>query len=204
MIRTLLCAVTLVFLMGCGNVHIPYISSPKPDKGETTKKMKETDALLSEYLPKVAVPSPSGGFVHHEGLTEVDAWGNFLVVEYSQVNFRQVLTLRSAGPDGKFNTPDDLVRHSDTPNAWNILAGLSGWTWFFLIWGLSVFLAICLYASMHKNTPRKHPKLGLVFILMLGPIALVIYLIKAFAAAGGAIAGSDFSIDFDLGDIDLF
>lgn len=198
MIRFLFCTV-LLLLTGCWTS-----TKVETTKEETLKKMKDTDILLTEYLAKVAIVSPSGGFVHHEGLTEVDSWGNFLLIEYSQSNFNQILVLRSAGPDGVFHTRDDLVRHSSTPNAWNVMAGLSFWTWFFIIWGISILLATFLYYSMHRDSPRKHPKLGLVFVLLLGPIALAIYLLKAFSIALGTVMGSGFELDFDLGDIDIF
>lgn len=53
----------------------------------------------------------AGVYIRHPAnqLPEVDPWGTPLNVTYIQGGFAEALTVRSAGPDGLFYTPDDLV-----------------------------------------------------------------------------------------------
>jgi uncharacterized protein YfaS (alpha-2-macroglobulin family) len=47
----------------------------------------------------------------------LDAWGNRLRIEYAGWNRGwRFLAVRSAGPDGQFNTSDDLIQRLDDPN----------------------------------------------------------------------------------------
>ncbi|HLJ97175.1 MAG TPA: hypothetical protein VKU02_28685 [Gemmataceae bacterium] len=55
--------------------------------------------------------TPAGVYIRYPAnqLPEADPWGTPLNVAYAQGGFAETLTVRSAGPDGLFYTPDDLV-----------------------------------------------------------------------------------------------
>lgn len=66
------------------------------------QQLKEADFLVQKWADKLQTNS-SGGFVHHEGLTDVDPWGQQLRIDYKQDWFNEVATVRSAGPDTWFS-----------------------------------------------------------------------------------------------------
>lgn len=51
-----------------------------------------------------------------EEIQETDPWGNKLQVGYSQGGIAEVVTVRSAGPDGAYYTEDDLVASGVSAN----------------------------------------------------------------------------------------
>jgi hypothetical protein len=170
---------------------------------EAQKRLKDADALVLSFTERVAQQTdPSGGFKHHEGLTESDPWGTNLKVDYRQEGTSEIVTVRSAGPDTRFDTQDDLVRTRMVSNFWGFHRGLSGLQWILAVWIASAVFGTLLYLlvgsqRVSHGKRRKHPVAGVFILCLLGPIAL---LFLAFSAVAGVLGEG---VDFDLGDFDL-
>jgi hypothetical protein len=70
-----------------------------------------TRTLVEEHLNRLAAQvDKQGRFVQHPAptLDANDAWGSPLRVAYEETLTHQVIAVRSAGADGKMDTPDDI------------------------------------------------------------------------------------------------
>jgi hypothetical protein len=174
------------------------------NKERLKNELATADTLLDTWSAKLDEQQNKGnGFVHHEGRTELDPWGNLLKVEYYQVNLKEFMTIRSLGPDGQDGTEDDLVRKKYAMNYPGMFDGLDGTGTLVLIWicsGIISFLLFSGYAySGKRRNHHKHSPLGmagaLIYCVALAPIAVVTYGISLISSMGG----SDFDLDpFDI------
>lgn len=97
--------VLLVLAWGCG-----------PDKAaREAKAREEAKSLVAAATERLdGRTTRAGGYVrpgqgHEFDLPESDPWGRPLKATYSSGGFMEVLTVRSAGPDGRFFNADDVV-----------------------------------------------------------------------------------------------
>ena len=140
-------------------VSFSLFGSKEKQKKDFVEKNKSTDELVSEWAEKLSQNVISdGGFVPHEGLTDVDAWGNYIKVFYYQENFYSVLKVVSAGNDEKFNTDDDLFRIKYRPNPLMVFSGLNPLGWTILVWIASTLAVLSLFHSKIKKNYRKFLK----------------------------------------------
>ncbi len=194
-------------------------------KQERLLKQEQGDKLVAEFSEKLERQTQSsGGYVHHEGLTPDDPWGNRLQVTYSQRWSKEVLTVRSAGPDGRFETDDDLVRIRETNNVMGTLSGIPSLVFWLVFWPLlgvfAYWLSTVLSSRREKKRmaklakqgdsrtyrrKRKHPFLSLLAMAVLGPIACVFYgfMLIGFLLSNLVSMDFDFFDDFDIGGFDL-
>lgn len=175
------------------------------------QKLKDGDALVARWAEKIESSTTGNGFKRTEGLTEVDPWGHPIKVEYRQEWFKEIATIRSSGPDEKFDTQDDLVRTRTTSNILGVLDGISGFGWLVIVW-LGCGLLALLFSSgvshhraaKGKSKHHRRPVLFVIATLLLAPLAMLIYGLQFIGGALGA--GGDFfdgfEFDFDI-DIDL-
>lgn len=62
--------------------------------------------------------------VDEDDIQEIDPWGTPVRVSYSQGGVAEVVTVRSAGPDGKFHSDDDVVAECMVANLKGIGEGV--------------------------------------------------------------------------------
>tara|TARA_Y100000034_G_scaffold103692_1_gene129564 strand:+ start:34501 stop:35253 length:753 start_codon:yes stop_codon:yes gene_type:complete len=175
---------------------------------ENKEKLKNeliaADKILDTWVTKLDEQRVKGeGFIHHEGRTELDPWGNLIKVGYHQVNLKEWMTIRSLGPDGRQATEDDMVRKKYALNYPGIFDGLDGTGKLVLFWlssGVVAFFLFSGYAySGKRRKHHRHTGVGMVgaflYCVVLAPIACITYLISLIASIGG----SDFDLDpFDI------
>ena len=175
------------------------------NKARLKQELAIVDNQLYAWTTKlnIARHGKGEGFIHHEGRTELDPWGNLLKIEYYQVNLKEFMVIRSLGPDGKHGTEDDLVRKKHAMNYPGVFDGLDGTgklVLFWLVCGLVAFSCLGGYSySGKRRNHHKHTGIGMVgaflYCLLLAPIACFTYLISLISSLGG----SDFDLDpFDI------
>lgn len=222
--------VTSLFLTGCGGgcekaknaVGISEDAETLKQRAEEKKKeleeqkkkeleekklkeqqLKDADALVHSTAESLAAKA-DGGFPRHEGLTELDPWGNQLKIDYRQEWFEEIMVVRSAGPDGKFNTADDLTRTRKTSHASGILQGISTFGWIAIIWVLTGVLAFLLSAGVGRNrrahgksSRHKSPVGFIVATILLAPLVFIVYGIQFIGGIFGATGDFFDGFDFD-------
>lgn len=57
-------------------------------------------------------------------MPEADPWGNKLRVSYSRDGLSEIVKVKSAGPDGQFDTDDDVVEQRMTANLAGVGEGI--------------------------------------------------------------------------------
>jgi hypothetical protein len=77
------------------------------------QQLKDADLLMQKTTEQLQTTATSDGFIRQDGLNELDPWGNPLKIDFQQEWFDEIATIRSAGPDGKMNTTDDLLRRQN-------------------------------------------------------------------------------------------
>lgn len=101
--------VALACLATLGLVHLYAASQRAADAGaQVSRWAEELDSRTTE----------AGVYVRHPAnqLPEDDPWGTPLNVTYAQGGLAETLTVRSAGPDRVFHTPDDIVAQRSVVN----------------------------------------------------------------------------------------
>lgn len=206
--------VGLLLLSGCQWAAEKIgLAQTQEQKEETARKIKEADQLVQKWADSVE-PSSSGGFIHREGITEMDPWGNFIKLSYQQDWFNEIATIRSAGPDGKFNTADDLMRERSTSNSWGVLRGVP--TWLYVVGGwLGAGLLACVLAAglksrrrrrgkRRKTKQRLHPVAAAFVTVIFGGLSLLFYGFMFIGIVTVDLFGADIdffdNFDFDGGD----
>jgi hypothetical protein len=198
---------------GCGG-KLPF-SGPTAEEAAAQKQkaqdqLKEADQLVARYAEETEKNATSGGFKRSEGLRDPDPWGNQIKIDYHQEWFQEVATVRSAGPDGKFETSDDLTRVRQTSNPAGILKGISGFGWFCIVWVLCGLLAYSASVGVAhhrqakgKSGKHRSPLLFTIILILLAPLALIVYGLQflggALGASGDFFDGFEFDFDLDLG-----
>lgn len=209
---------------GCDRVsEIVGLKETEQQKQDRLVKTATADELVNTFANELGEKKSKsgGGFAHHEGLTPADPWGNRLKVTYEQVWSTEILTVRSAGPDQRFDNTDDLVRVKETSNFGSILSGIPTAYAFFGGWlGLGLlacaFSGVLTYGRERKTTRRggvpttstrrrvrRHPVLGVFATLLFGPLAFAFYAFMLVGFGLTSLFGVDFDFfdDFDFGDI---
>ncbi len=79
--------------------------------GKTSRMRLETDKTVHRMADQLdAQIGPDGRYVHARNrLTEVDAWGQPLLVNYQEEKWGESLEVKSSGPDQRFGTDDDIL-----------------------------------------------------------------------------------------------
>jgi hypothetical protein len=197
---------------GCGWAKDQVGLGPTPEeiaakKAEEKLKLETADQQVQQWANELAENTNTmGGYVHHEGITEPDPWDNYLRVAYTQDGTKEILEVRSSGPDGTFETSDDIFRHRSTGNllgiGWlPIIAGVwigggliawllsSGWT--------KKRITRARAKGRHKIR-RPRPAASGIFSVLAAPLALPFY---AFMFIGESVVhGFDLDTDFFDGD----
>jgi hypothetical protein len=211
---------TLSFLCfpgcSCSNAQIPFLGKSEKRKLEEAQakedlnrlnaaKMQEADALVQKWADEVSKTQK-----RHEGLTDLDPWGNQVTIAYHQEWAKEVATIRSNGPDGKPKTPDDLVRIRSYDNPSEFMSGISGFGWFVIVWIGSGLLAYMFSTGVarrrrSKGLPAKHvhPVGFALAVIVLAPLTALIYMLQFLGSALGATGEFWDGFDFDFGGIDL-
>lgn len=213
------CLLVLFLLIGCNRAIEQAKDAvglgPTPEQVAAQKELlaqqlKDADVLVSKWADKTQGSNTFGnGFSEHvEGLTDFDPWGKPIRVEYRQDGFSEVAMIKSAGPDGTFDTLDDISRSRKVLNIFG-----NPLSWFLSVWFVCAVMAFSFSAGV-SNRRVKHGKSGhhrhpAAFVLMttcLAPLFAMLYGIQflggAMGCTGDFFDGFDFDFDIDL-DIDL-
>lgn len=81
------------------------------------RELEQADTLVEQWAERLAASkSDHNAFAQHQGLTEDDPWARQLRIQYTSADDEQSQTLevRSAGPNGRFDDDDDLLRTRTT------------------------------------------------------------------------------------------
>jgi hypothetical protein len=95
-----------------------FMNHRRAERAEAARQLREdARAQVDSWAEQLdAQTTETGVYVRYpdETLPELDPWGTPLTVMYSQGGFAERLVVRSAGPDGKLHTSDDIVaqRHA--------------------------------------------------------------------------------------------
>ncbi len=178
------------------------------ERQASIERLKVADAVVQEWADKLGEKQPSGGFKHHEGVTDPDPWGQLVKIEYKQQWANEIMTVTSAGPDGKFGTQDDLIRVRTASNPNGIIDGISNGGWFGITWVglglLGVLFATSLNSRRNKykgRYTREHPLLFGFTLVVLAPLAFIYYGFKLLDNMFGVMRGhpgQGLDGDFDL------
>lgn len=204
------CLVLFLLLLtgvGCGRKTVSEEDKAAEVAAHKQKEqqLRDADTLVQKWADQAEKQAGN----HVEGLTDLDPWGNRIEVTYHQEWFSEIATVRSHGPDGKAKTADDLVRTRSYSNPSGILKGISGWGWFGIIWILCGILAFAASAGVSHNRrshgksgSHRHPIAFAVIVILLAPLAAIIYGLQfiggALGATGGFFDGFEFDFDIDL------
>lgn len=213
-----------VLLIGCHKhqeeVTSPTNKSPKtifqrlglaPSKEEVAlqhelkvQQLKDGDALVAKWADQIQETATKNfGFEQIEGLTEFDPWGQNIKITYHQEWFNELATIQSAGPDGLFNTDDDLIRIRTAKNPSGIFEGMSTIGWVVLVWLVCGMLALLFSSGVShrrvakgKSKKYRHPIVHAVSTVLFGPFTVLIYGLQFIGGAVGA--HGEFFDGFDL------
>ncbi len=72
-------------------------------------KRRETETLVEKAAENLAQTGEDGRFVRQNEFALKDAWGQDVILEYSESDVNETLLVRSIGSDGKQETTDDIV-----------------------------------------------------------------------------------------------
>lgn len=191
--KKLLLVMVVLSLCGCMKREMIGLQSKEEieeaKKRETDTKaenLKNGDMLVAKWAEYVETK----GTKHHEGITDVDPWGEQILITYKQEWFNEIATIKSAGPDTKFNTSDDLIRVRTIYNPSGILKGIDTVGWLIVLWVLSgicvLFFSnsIYIYRKTHNKRrirDREHlHQLEYVIMLIFAPIFCIILGLQYF------------------------
>jgi hypothetical protein len=153
---------------------------------EKIANIKTSDELVSSWTNRLSENQTlNEGFVHHEGLTEVDGWGNFIKVVYAQDGFYEKMRIVSSGPDGEFGTEDDLARERTSQKPFSFIQGLGfvGWCVFLWIISIPIMAAVFALEKTYSTKKRKHP----ILLALVAPFYLLTIVITGIVEVIGAI-----------------
>lgn len=169
---------------------------------QEAKQRLEADHFVQEVADSL---KDGSGIKEPEGLV-LDPFGKPLRFTSTQTWFARQIEVRSSGPDGKFDTEDDLVRVRSGMNPTGIFSGVPWWGWGVLAYLVCGVLAVGIGSNVSKRRQRAgkpyrhaHPLLHGLALVILSPLVVVVYVVGTVTSSLGG--GGDF--DFDL-DIDLF
>lgn len=145
------------------------------------QQLRDGDALVQEVANQLEQKAGTNGFPRLEGALELDPWGNSLKIEYSQEWFHEIATVRSAGPDGKMGTLDDIIRTRKTSNVNGILRGMGWGVWVVIIWVIAWILALLFSTGINHRRKGKgefeqtHPFIYLLAVFIFAPFAFLVF-----------------------------
>jgi len=175
------------------------------------QKIKEANDSVAGWATELNQKTlENGGYEHHQGFLDVDPWGNNLKAEYSQKGTQEILTVRSAGPDGIYSNQDDIVHSKELQNLYGWAFGENSWLPVVLIWLGVGFLANCLAFAVNRNKKDKDKQalnwFKIIAIVIFAPLAIILYGLYFLVMVLGSVIGLDPpDIDIDVfPDIDLF
>jgi hypothetical protein len=187
-------------MTGCGDSwtkvksYVGVKESTPEDKEKVALQCRQADDLVAKWTENLSSKGPqNNGFIQHEGITEPDPWGNFIKVNYKQEGFTEILTVASCGPDGVYNTNDDIVRHRSTNTS--LWSGISYYLFgpfgfIILAWIICTGLVLLL-----DNRKKKELNVARVALIVLAaPFVLFFYFIMILAS----LIGDGDGIDIDL------
>lgn len=171
------------------------------------QQLRDADALVQEMAEHLQKNATSKGFTRIEGATELDPWGNALRIDYSQDWFDEIATIRSAGPDGKMDTFDDIIRTKKTSNVNGILHGMGWIAWLVLIWLATGIFAILFSVGIANHRrgkglshKHKHPLVFLLAVAIFAPVLFLIFGLQLTGSVLGFVGDFFDGFDFDFGD----
>lgn len=209
------CLLCICLLVGCTKVKEvtgfgPTQEEVAAQKEREQQQLKDADALVSKWADKVAADATDGGFKKAEGLTEIDPWGQPIKVTYQQEWFKEIATIRCAGPDGRYDTTDDLTRTRTSSNTMGVFSGVSPLGWIVILWVGCGLLALLFSAGVsHRRVTRgkskrhSHPVIFFMATMVLAPLAAIIYGLQFVGGVLGADGAFFDGFDFDGGGIDI-
>lgn len=143
---------------------------------------------------------------HVEG-RELDPWGNKIRIDYKQEWTTETIFVRSAGPDGSYETSDDLTKSHERTKVSSVASGIPTWVWWVGGWGVFAILAIGLRTRSRRRHPAKNRRASIVgdfALVAIAPLSVLAFLlVEGLEFAGLDIDFEPFDFDLDLGDIDL-
>ena len=176
---------------------------------ERVQKIKDADALVQDWAEDLhSKTDKAGGYLHHEGLTESDPWGQFLEVQYRQDVWHEVLTVTSPGPDHRMGTHDDLIRERRFLNVLGVFSGVSAGVIVLVAWPLVALLAFFLFILIEskrkkRGKSKKERNVALAIFCSLA-FAPVVFLWNCFVYFGlVCVDRCDLDTDFFDGGIDV-
>jgi len=87
------------------SLAVPACVGPVPPPG-----VAETEARMGREVRRLhSLRGPDGRFLR-PGTQVQDSWGRTLHVEYRAAENEEAVILRSAGPEGRFHTGDDILK----------------------------------------------------------------------------------------------
>jgi hypothetical protein len=97
--RQMMLAMLATLVAGCG---------PTPHEIAKSRVLATAERLdgRTDDAGGYVRPGPGNEFTLDD---EADPWGRPLRVSYTRGGFMEAMTVRAAGPDGLFHTPDDIV-----------------------------------------------------------------------------------------------
>ncbi len=169
------------------------------ERESNTQNLLATDSMVESWANRLSEDKKEdGSFMHYEGVLELDVWNNPIRVEYVEDTYKEEMVVRSAGPDGRYKTSDDLKRTVISEkklgisqqlelNVAPILPIVVAW----------VFVGIVAVTArtMRSKKQRSSGALaleGLIF-LVAGPIMLVVWL---FVGITEHVFNADWDFDF--------
>jgi len=163
-----------------GIASAPEIT-PEEEHQNRLDALRRADELVSRTVDSL---TGDGAFTRPQGFVEPDPWGGQLRFTFSQEWTTAKADVRSAGPDGLFDTTDDVVRTADRPNAIGVVWVLPWFAYVLAVWALASVLAIVVMA------PQKRNAVNVVFALPAAVLVCVGAIIEAigdlFSGDGGA------------------
>ena len=160
--------------------------------------LAEAETLVVKWADELEAKTlEDGSFEQHGGLTEEDPWGRPIRVWYSDTEDAesQTLEVRSAGPNGKMDDEDDVVRTRTTEieRGWwerNKLWVVIGFVWF----GLGFTSAGGLTKRRHRKNGRENQGLDSTDVLLslvhiaVAPLSMLFWLLVLIIEVIGEVA----------------
>ena len=194
--------IAVVLLCGCDSakkmIGIQTAEEKAAQIDQLQKQLKDADVLVQRCADEL---QNSDGSFKKETSPVLDPWGNVIKVDYKQDWFTEIATVSSAGPDGKFDTADDLKRVRSTSNPAGVFNGLPTWVWIATAWLSCGMLALLLGSGIsHRREARgkstkRQPLLYVLAIIIAAPLVFVIHVLQFF---GGLVFEGEFFDGFDF------
>lgn len=99
---------------------------------ENQAKHDDSLAIVTKWANNLDSRTDDAGIYIKDGLDEFgnmdipeqDSWGKNILANYSKGGMMEIITVSSAGPDGQFNTKDDIMQLRQSTNFSGIGSGI--------------------------------------------------------------------------------